>query len=216
MRPAAPARRPSPWWLTVAVVIAGITAWAAGAYGTEATSPPTVAAPAGPAPARVAEVAGFWEAVGSGDVATVLDAVDDAGGVALRHYAAFAAEFEAGFEPQGCRAIGPDTVRCTLRPTNADLIGLTRASGPAGATASATVTLTDQGIRSLQLPEVVNTASIVLLGHARSTGEIPPECDRIHHDALDLPPFNTSMAQTGDCARALVPLIPDAVAAIDR
>ena len=99
--------------------------------------------------------------------------------------------------------------------TNAGLIGLSGAGGPAGATASATVTLTDGGIAGLQLPEVVNTASIVLLGHARSTGGIPPECDRINHDALDLPPFNTTMAQTGDCARALVPLIPDAMAAIE-
>ena len=65
------------------------------------------------------------------------------------------------------------------------------------------------------MPGVLNSASIRLFAHARDNGEIPPECDRINHDALDLPPFNTAMAQTAECARALIPLIPDAIAAQD-
>jgi hypothetical protein len=205
--------RTSAWWATVAVLAAGLVAWAAGAYspgGTEPVSGPEALDPISP---RAAEVAGFWQAVGDGDVETALAAVDAGAGEPVRHYTAFAAGFEAGFEAEDCRSIGGGRVRCLLRSTNPDLIGLSRAAAPA-ATRSATVTLTGGGIGALELPEVVNTASVVVYGHARSTGRVPDECDRIHHDALDLPPFHTTMAQTGACAAALQPLIPDALAAL--
>ena len=208
--------RPSAWWATVVVLAAGSIAWAAGVYTTAGTTPAEAPARLAPISPRAAEVAGFWEAVGAGDVETALAAVDRDAGDPVRHYAAFAAGFEAGFEPEECRSVDPDRVRCLLRSTNPDLIDLSRAAEASpSAVSAATVTLTRDGIGAIQLPEVVNPASIVLFGHASNTGSVPAECDRIHHDALDLPPFHTTMAQTGACAAALRPHIPDAIAALD-
>ena len=212
-----PSRRP-PWWVAAGLAATALVAWAVGSYatgGSDLTIPPDTTA-IGPARAAggdlTARAEEFWLAVGSGEHAAVLAALDPSAGLPLSHYAGFATAFEAGIRPEDCRMVSPTAVRCTLEASDPDLLDLSR-SGAAAALGSATVVFTEAGIDSFDLPEVINTASNRLLAFAAATGGIPTACDRIHHDAADLPPFNTVMAQTEECARALVSLIPAAVAA---
>jgi len=217
-------RRPSLWWIGTALIAVVGLAWAAGAYGGRVTTAPLpttqFAGETGFSPSdlpgadRIEEAEVFWRAVGTGDLPAVLTALDGEIGTTLTHYAGFAATFEAGFEPEDCQLVAANAVRCTLRATNPALIDLYWSqSETTGYVTSSTVTFSEGGIVSLQLPGVVNSASIRLFVYARAHEGIPPECDRIGHDALDLPPFSTTMAQTAECAAALIPFIPDAIAA---
>jgi len=215
--------RSSRWWVAGGLIAAIGIAWAVGAYGSRATDtldPSSFLVEVGtadfdlPEPERISQVEWFWRALGSGDSAAVAAALDPEAGTPLGHYAGFATEFEAGFEPENCRAVATDAIRCTLRATNTDLIDLYWPdSGTTEYVTSASVTISDRGIDSLQLPGVINSASLRLLSYAREVSGMPADCDRIHHNAQDLPPFNTTMAQTAACARALVLLLPDALAA---
>ncbi|MCJ7725968.1 MAG: hypothetical protein MUP76_06220 [Acidimicrobiia bacterium] len=220
--PPASSFRPSRWWAAAGLTIAVLAAWAVGAYSTKGANLPVPTTPAATeTPAIGAEgvdlirqAEAFWLALGSGEHAAVLTALDPAAGLPLSHYAGFAATFEAGLRPEDCRPVSPNAVRCTLAAANLDLLELSRsAAGAVDAVGSATVAFSERGIESFDLPEVINTASIRLFGYAGEHGGIPAACDRLHHDAADLPPFNTVMAQTAECASALVSLIPAAVAA---
>ena len=117
-------RRPSLWWVAAGLMAAVGLAWAAGAYGGRIAGTPTPTAllsdntgfaniePAGLG--RILEAEAFWWAVGSGDLPAVLAALDEEIGTSLTHYAAFATEFKAGFEPENCRSVASNAVRCTL------------------------------------------------------------------------------------------------------
>lgn len=217
-----PPLQPSPWWVAIGLTAAALVAWAVGSYatgGSNLATPPatdiTATTSTGVAGGDLTVKAeAFWRAVGSGEHAAALAALDPSSGLPLSHYAGFATAFEAGLRPEDCRLVSPTSVRCTLQASDPELLDLSR-SGAVEAVGSATVNFTDRGIDSFDLPEVINTASNRLLAHATATGGIPAACDRVYHDAADLPPFNTVMAQTEDCARALISLIPAAVASRD-
>lgn len=197
-----------------------------GAYG-DRTSEPSTAAPvlsddadglsASELPGRdqVAAAGAFWTAVGAGDLAAVLDSIDLTIGPALTHYAGFVTGFTAGFEAEDCRPVEPGAVRCTLRTTDPGLIALYYSgAGSSGYTTSATVTFSDEGIDSFEMPDLVGRTSARLVSFSRSTAGLPEPCDRVNYDSLDLPPFSTTIAQTEACGRALAGLLPDAVEAL--
>ncbi len=204
----------------------GITVWMMGAYGDRTSEPSTPATvpsddadglSASELPDRdqVTAVGAFWTAVGAGDLAAVLDAIDLTGGPALTHYAGFISGFRAGFEAEDCRPVAPGAVRCTLHATNPDLIALYYSgAGTTGYTTSATVTFSDDGIDSFEMPDLVGRASARLVSFSHSTTGLPGPCDRVNYDSLDLPPFSTTIAQTETCGRALAGLLPDAIEAL--
>jgi len=215
--------RPSRWWALAGVAAVIAIAWAAGSAGGDlpGTSLPTTGLPDDPIAsgadatdlAAIDQAAAFWRAIGSGDTAAVVEMLDAEAGTPLIHYGEFAAAFDAGFHAENCRLVAATTVRCLLGVTNLELVDLfwVRSATTIYVT-SASVTFSEGGIRSFQLPSLINTASIRLMAQAELSTGIPAACDRINYNAIELPPFSTSMAQTADCAQALLPFLPGALA----
>ena len=206
--------------------LVGIAAYVLGTYGDRTSQPAAPATlPSGPGagfsvselpgPQQVTAAGTFWTAVGAGDLTTVLETIDPTIGTSLSHYAEFVTAFRAGFAAEDCRPVSPGAVRCTLRATHAGLSALyyTR-TGVTGYVTSATVTFSDRGIDSFEMPGLVGSASVRLTAFARDTTGLPGPCDRVGHDSLDLPPFSTTIAQTGACGSALNDLLPDALEAL--
>lgn len=215
--------QPSWWWALAALSAVIAVAWIAGSSGGGITdaAPPTLDFPSEPTDSttdragldRIDEAEAFWGAIGAGDADAARAMLHPEAPLPLVHYAEFAAAFEAGLRAEGCRAVADDVVRCLLGASNTDLVDLYWAGSDTTAyLASASITFTERGIESFQLPGVINRASNRMLAHAIEISGIPTACNRINYDAIDLPPFNTSMAQTADCARALLPYLPGAIA----
>ncbi|MCB2223116.1 MAG: hypothetical protein KQH83_02985 [Actinobacteria bacterium] len=219
MDPAPAPPRRSPWWLAAAVVVViGAAAWAAGASGSGTSDPVPTTGPAATDPSgleRVVQAEAFWWALGDGDLATVMGFFSPGTGSPLTHYAGYTAAFEAGYEPQGCRVVAADSVRCTLRSSNPDLIDLYWVRSQTTEWVSAgTVAFDEGGITGFQEPGLVTTATPRLVEAAvAARGALPDACDRLHHDAADLPPIDTGVALTADCAAALLPYLQPAIAA---
>jgi hypothetical protein len=220
---AAPARGP----LVIGVIVLlGMAAWALGGAGGSTDEPEIPATlpssgtdetvPDLPSLERLLTTEAFWAAVGTGDIDEAAELLDPDGGAALANYISFIAAFEAGFEAGDCTPIAANAVRCTLEATNADLVSLYhRRTGQDTYRTSASITYNERGIDFVDLPGIVGSASIRLLQHARSVGSFPDACDRTAYPPEELPPFSTSMAQTGSCGRALAEFLPEAVAAPD-
>jgi len=210
------------------VALVGIAAYILGTYGDRTSEPPSPATvlsdPASgiseselPGPEHLVAAGVFWMAVGAGDLTTVTEVIDPAAGTSLSHYAGFVTAFRAGFEAEDCRPVSPGAVRCTLHATNPDLRALYYTpAGVTGYVTSATVTFSDGGIDSFEMPSLVISVSARLTAFARGTTGIPLPCDRVGHDSLDLPPFSTTIAQTGACGLALNDLLPDALEELGR
>jgi hypothetical protein len=190
-------------------------AWAAGAYGDRTAARQEGATATAPADARLDEAEAFWRDLGEGDSAAAVARLDPTADPTLRHYAGFGAGLATGLEPETCRRAGPDSVRCTLRTTDAEMLAL-YSPGATEYAASATVTFGEDGITGFGLPGLVGAVSTRLFAHARDTGAVPAACDRVNYDSLDLPRYSTTIAQTGPCAEALADLIPSALAEVSE
>jgi len=216
------------WVIAGLAALVGIATFVLGTYGDRTSNPPAPAAvmpdPADgfstselPGPEHLAAAGAFWIAVGAGDLTAVLAMIDPTIGTSLSHYAGFATAFRAGFDAEGCRPVSPGAVRCTLHATNPGLTALYYARpGATGYVTSATVTFSDNGIDSFEMPGLLISAAARLTALSRETTGIPEPCDRVAYDSLDLPPFSTTIAQTGACGSALNDLLPDALEVLGR
>jgi len=219
-----PSKRPGPLWAIAALAaLVAVAAFVLGTYGDRTSKPRAPATvmsdPAAdfpisdlPGPDQVMAAGAFWMAIGAGDLTAVMEALDPAIGTSLSHYAGFATAFRSGLEAEGCRPVSPGAVRCTLHAADPGLTALYYArSGATGYVTSATVTFSDNGIDSFEMPGLLISAAARLTAFARETTGIPEPCDRVAYDSLDLPPFSTTIAQTGACGSALRNLLADAL-----